>query len=340
MDRCAARSLTVAPPMASPSPTYVHERWPGNETFFCNGAVVAGPRPRAAFATAALITLPAVAHNVWVAPLVRARYGLWIAVISALAPVFCVYWLFRTAFTDPGILPRLKRAVAGGESHRGKTKDVTVASTGRLARVRWNDTCGYYQPPRAHHCSVTNDCIERFDHHCPWTGATIGLRNYRAFLTFVTSSTCYAAFATTTSALHIHERVRQGRGIGQAMERSGVAITVFLIAVFGFAFVGALSCFHAYLVSTNQTTYESFRDAYSWSANPYNTGSVFRNCIEVWCARIPPPKVRFNARVEDDTSAEDFARDIARRDAEAEAEAKVKLEAERKDGEIELAEIV
>jgi hypothetical protein len=41
-------------------------------------------------------------------------------------------------------------------------------------QVRYNDTCQFYQPPRAHHCSVNDNCIERFDHHCPWVGTTIG----------------------------------------------------------------------------------------------------------------------------------------------------------------------
>lgn len=45
---------------------------------------------------------------------------------------------------------------------------------GHRVTVRYNDTCHFYQPPRAHHCSVNDNCIERFDHHCPWVGTTIG----------------------------------------------------------------------------------------------------------------------------------------------------------------------
>lgn len=45
---------------------------------------------------------------------------------------------------------------------------------GYRVTVRYNDTCHFYQPPRAHHCSVNDNCIERFDHHCPWVGTTVG----------------------------------------------------------------------------------------------------------------------------------------------------------------------
>lgn len=45
---------------------------------------------------------------------------------------------------------------------------------GHRVTVRYNDTCHFYQPPRAHHCSVNDNCIERFDHHCPWVGTTVG----------------------------------------------------------------------------------------------------------------------------------------------------------------------
>ncbi len=53
-----------------------------------------------------------------------------------------------------------------------RVKDVLV--NGHRVQVRYNDTCHFYQPPRAHHCSVNDNCIERFDHHCPWVGTTIG----------------------------------------------------------------------------------------------------------------------------------------------------------------------
>ena len=45
---------------------------------------------------------------------------------------------------------------------------------GHKVTLKWNDSCNFYQPPRAHHCSINNDCIEKFDHHCPWVGTTIG----------------------------------------------------------------------------------------------------------------------------------------------------------------------
>lgn len=70
------------------------------------------------------------------------------------------------------LVPCLPASSATGPLPACRTKDVNV--NGHRVTVRYNDTCHFYQPPRAHHCSVNDNCIERFDHHCPWVGTTIG----------------------------------------------------------------------------------------------------------------------------------------------------------------------
>ncbi|GLC61808.1 hypothetical protein PLESTB_001805300 [Pleodorina starrii] len=46
-------------------------------------------------------------------------------------------------------------------------------------------TCRIVRPLRAKHCSVTNRCIEVFDHFCPWVGNAIGKGNRHLFLAFL-----------------------------------------------------------------------------------------------------------------------------------------------------------
>ncbi|KAG9158288.1 hypothetical protein Leryth_000415 [Lithospermum erythrorhizon] len=61
-------------------------------------------------------------------------------------------------------------------------------------------------------------------------------------------------------------------------------------------FVGGLTAFHLYLISTNQTTYENFRYRYDRRANPYNKG-VAQNFKETFCTSVPPSKNNFRATI-------------------------------------------
>ena len=163
-----------------------------------------------------------------------------------------------------------------------------------------------YQPVRAHHCSANDDCVDKFDHHCPWVGTTIGRRNYRTFLFFVFGTTLLCAYVVCVCAWQIklkHDaRPDTKRRALQAVGDAPAALVIAIFAFLGFWFVAVLSGFHAYLVCTNQTTYENFRDGYSWRENPHNKGIV-GNCWEAFCApspgepvRFPPPAVAAAAR--------------------------------------------
>lgn len=46
-------------------------------------------------------------------------------------------------------------------------------------------TCKIVRPLRAKHCTVTDRCVELFDHYCPWVGNCIGKRNRGTFLLFL-----------------------------------------------------------------------------------------------------------------------------------------------------------
>ncbi|XP_054824326.1 probable protein S-acyltransferase 7 isoform X2 [Prosopis cineraria] len=237
------------------------------------------------------------------------HWGISIMAVAVIFTVYVLVLLLLTSGRDPGIIPRNAHPpepegfdgnldVGSGQTHQlrfPRMKEVEV--NGMIVKIKYCDTCMLYRPPRCSHCSICNNCVERFDHHCPWVGQCIGQRNYRFFFMFVFSTTLLCIYVFAFCWVYIRTIMKsEETTIWKAMSKTPASIVLIAYTFISIWFVGGLTAFHLYLISTNQTTYENFRYRYDQRANPYNKG-VLNNFAEIFCSTIPPSKHNFRAKV-------------------------------------------
>ncbi|GLU06977.1 hypothetical protein SLE2022_239600 [Rubroshorea leprosula] len=274
----------------------VHEVWKAKNKFIFDGRLIFGPDARHlrhAFAP----------HNA----------GYAILVVAIVFTLIVLFLLFLTSARDPGIIPRnshppeeefTSAAVdIGGRQTPSlqfpRTKDIMV--NGNTVRVKYCETCMVYRPPRCSHCSICDNCVERFDHHCPWVGQCIGLRNYRYFFMFVSSATLLCIYVFSMSAVYIKVLMDDHNNgtVWKAIKESPPSVILMAYCFISLWFVGGLTGFHLYLIATNQTTYENFRYRADGRPNVYDQGCP-SNFIEVFCTKIKPSRNNFRALVQEE----------------------------------------
>lgn len=246
--------------------------------------MIIGPDWKSLLMTTLLIVAPSGAFLGLVAPDLGQRLSWVIVGFSCAIVLFTFSMLAMTALRDPGFIPR-KPYDEAANLNRAMTRDYHI--NGYTVTVKWCTSCNHYRPPRCSHCAVCDNCVEKFDHHCPWVGTCIGRRNYRYFLLFIFSTTLLDlwVFGWSWASIILYLQDNDS-SFGQAL-RNRIACIVLISYTFLMVwFIGGLSGFHVYLSSCNQTTYEHFRHRFSGQGNPYNVGCA-KNCGEVFCKPIP-----------------------------------------------------
>lgn len=279
------------------------EKLPGKNTFCCDGRVMMARQKGVFYLTLFLIIGTCSLFFAFECPYLAVHLSPAIPVFAAVLFLFVMAMLLRTSFSDPGVLPRalpeeatfieMEIEAANGNVPAGQRPPPRIRNVqinNQIVKLKYCYTCKIFRPPRASHCSICDNCVDRFDHHCPWVGNCVGKRNYRYFYLFTLSLSLLTIYIFTFDIVHVVMRSVDNGFLNTLKETPGTVLEV-LVCFFTLWSVVGLTGFHTYLISLNQTTNEDIKG--SWSGknrvqNPYSHKNIIKNCCEVLCGPAYP----------------------------------------------------
>ena len=169
-------------------------------------------------------------------------------------------------------------------------KKIKIIHKGVYKETKVCLTCNIVKPFRSHHCSDCDNCIIRFDHHCPWIGGCVGKRNYIYFFVFICLLNIRLIFVAVFCLIHIvyifkdvpNEEKNNKNWIAQNL--IGLIPSILTIIFIGctMAFTMGLMIYHIKLIINNITTKEEIKKLiFENIGNPYDKG-INNNCKEFW----------------------------------------------------------
>ncbi|XP_070959914.1 palmitoyltransferase ZDHHC9-like isoform X2 [Oncorhynchus clarkii lewisi] len=291
------------------------EKLPGKNTFCCDGRVMMARQKGVFYLTLFLIVGTCSLFFAFECPYLAIHLSPAIPVFAILLFFFVMAMLLRTSFSDPGVLPRAlpeeatfiemeieatNGNVPAGQRPPPRIRNVQI--NGQIVKLKYCYTCKIFRPPRASHCSICDNCVDRFDHHCPWVGNCVGKRNYRYFYLFTLSLSLLTIYIFTFNIVHVVMRSVNSGFVKTLQDTPGTVLEV-LVCFFTLWSVVGLTGFHTYLISLNQTTNEDIKG--SWSGknrvqNPYSHKNIINNCCEVLCGPAYPSVLDRRGLMRDD----------------------------------------
>lgn len=295
------------------------EIFPGKNRFCCDGRVMMAKQTGIFYFTCTLIIVTSGLFFCFDCRYLAVNVTPAIPAFGAALFLFVISTLFRTSFSDPGVIPRatpdeaadierqieVPNAVSPG-TYRPPPRTKEVVVKGQVIKLKYCFTCKIFRPPRASHCSLCDNCVDRFDHHCPWVGNCVGRRNYRYFYLFILSLSLLCIYIFACVLTHLILRAQKDNFL-TVMQDSPASIIEAIVCFFSVWSIIGLAGFHTYLTTSEQTTNEDIKGSFSSKRgqdnfNPYSRGSIFKNCLVVLCGPNPPSLIDRRGYVVPDSS--------------------------------------
>ncbi|CAM5165611.1 unnamed protein product [Natator depressus] len=278
------------------------EKLPGRNTFCCDGRIMMARQKGIFYLTLFLILGTCALFFAFECRYLAVQLSPAIPVFAVVLFLFAMAMLLRTSFSDPGVIPRalpdeaafieMEIEATNGTVPQGQRPPPRIKNfqiNNQIVKLKYCYTCKIFRPPRASHCSICDNCVERFDHHCPWVGNCVGKRNYRYFYLFILSLSLLTIYIFTFNIVYVALKSLKIGFLNTLKETPGTYLSLphgaYLPCVVG------LTGFHTFLVALNQTTNEDIKGAWTGKnrvQNPYSHGNIVKNCCEVLCGPLPP----------------------------------------------------
>jgi palmitoyltransferase ZDHHC9/14/18 len=225
-------------------------------------------------------------------------------IIISIIPILIVcaiyYYMFLTTFYDPGIIPRKEIKGIRDNPFYNKKRKVKIVQHGIIVKYKLCDSCNIIKPLRSSHCADCNNCVERFDHHCPWIGTCVAKRNYRYFFIFILLLNVLTFYMIVFSIIHISMVVNKYTpgDVAKAMNETIVSLFIIVYGFLSTIFTFGLCFYHSTLIKSNQTTKEELKSHYrNKFGNPFNHGLDY-NIKNIFLPRLSQPSlldiIRYN----------------------------------------------
>lgn len=263
-------------PMTSESKKKKYQVHAGRNRFGCGGRLVCS-RSHGAFVFTVLLMIGTLTlYFVFDAPFLW-DYSPAIPIVAGVASITVISNFLATSFTDPGILPRVEnmeiiemdrqqqngegQSTSNGDPNLPRPRFRDVIINGEHVKMKYCTTCRLYRPPRCSHCAICDNCVLMFDHHCPWVGNCIGLRNYTYFYRFVFCLSILVIYLFACSVTHM-SLLAQQMPFGEVMRKTPGSVVVIVICFLTTWSIIGLACFHTYLLCADLTTNEDLKGLY------------------------------------------------------------------------------